>query len=67
MSLHKYMIDYSKLSDSESKELIEKLERISFLGPDLAIGKKYCSVCIDANIDISIIGLLSRCSVQQIC
>lgn len=67
MALHKYMIDYSKLSDSESRELIEKLERISFLGPDPAIGKKYCSVCIDANIDISTIDLLSRCNVQQIC
>ena len=67
MSLHKYMIDYSKLSDSESKDLMEKLDSISFLGPDPAIGKKYCSVCIDENIDISVIDLLSRCKVQQIC
>lgn len=66
MSLHKYGVDFSHLTEPELSEVIKKIENISWDGLFWYIGQQYAHFFIEESFDISQLQIPDSCHLKRL-
>lgn len=66
MSLLKYRIDISSLSDGEKSNLIDRIDKRSFNGSFMIPGQDFIDFLIDEKVNVSVLDIPASCRLTHL-